>query len=238
MTCGPPTGEEAHELTVVDVAGGGEDDVRAGVRAAMVGAQRPAADGLDHVRPTDHGPPEWMLAEHRLAGEVVDVILRVVLDHRDLLEDDLALAVDVDERRLEHHVGHHVERLLEPHVGDARVDDGRVARGRGVQLAAHRVEQLGDLLRVVARRALEQQVLDEVRDPCPCVRLVSRSRADPEPERDRPDAGQVLADDTLAAGERGQLVGVAHARDRTGGRRPRQVGPGVTHACPRPETSR
>ena len=54
-----------------------------------------------------------MRAEDRLGREIVDEILRVVVDHRDLLEDDLPLGVDVVERRREHHVGHRVERLLE-----------------------------------------------------------------------------------------------------------------------------
>ena len=77
-------------------------------------------------------------------------ILRVVLDHRDLLEHDLALGVDVGERRLEHHVRHHVERDLDVVVGDARVDDRRLARRRSVQLAPHRVEHLRDRDRVEA----------------------------------------------------------------------------------------
>ena len=36
------------------------------------------------------------------------------------------------------------------YVGDARVDDRVLARGRGVQLAAELVEDLGDLERRVA----------------------------------------------------------------------------------------
>ena len=158
-----------------------------------------------------------MRAEHRLGRDVVDEVVRRVLDHRDLLEDDLALGVDVDERRPEDHVGHDVERALEPVVGDARVDDGRLARGRGVQLAAELVEDLGDLLRRVARRALEEQVLDEVRDARARVGLVARARADPEPERDRAHARDALGDDALAGRELGELV-LRHAARIVGGR--------------------
>ena len=92
-----------------------------------------------------------MAAEDRLGDDVVHEILRVVLDHRDLLEHDLALGVELGEDRLEDHVDHHVERLLEPVVGHARVDDGRLARGRRIQLAADPVEELRDLLRGVRR---------------------------------------------------------------------------------------
>jgi hypothetical protein len=150
--------------------------------------------------------------EDRLGREVVDEVLGVVVDHRDLLEHDLALAVDVFEGGCEHHVRHRVERALDMGVGHARVDDGRLARGRGVQLAAHRVEELGDLLRAVPLRALEEQVLDEVRDPGARPRLVARPGADPEPQRDRPHPAQRLAGDALAAGQ-GRDVRLAHRGD-------------------------
>ena len=38
-----------------------------------------------------------MVAEHGLGDQVVDELLRLVLVHRDLLEHDLALGVDLDE---------------------------------------------------------------------------------------------------------------------------------------------
>src|SRR5919202_70111 len=50
-----------------------------------------------------------------------DVIaLRLVLVHRNLLEHDLALRVEVGEARREHHLPHHLERDPEPLVRDAR----------------------------------------------------------------------------------------------------------------------
>ena len=147
-----------------------------------------------------------MRAEDRLGRDVVDEVVRRVLDHRDLLEDDLPLGVDVRERRPEDHVRHHVERALEPVVGDPRVDDGRLARCRRVQLSAELVEDLRDLLRRVARRALEEQVLDEVRDARARDGLVPRAGADPEPERDGANAWDALRDDALARRELGELV--------------------------------
>ena len=118
------------------------------------------------------GRPSACDAEDRLADQVVDELLRRVLVHRDLLEHDLALGVEVVEERREDHVAHHVERGLDVMLRDAAVDDGVLARGGGVQLAAHLVEDLGDLERAVAARALEEQVLDEVRD----AGLARRSR--------------------------------------------------------------
>ena len=151
-------------------------------------ADRAPADRGDHLRAADHRPAERVLVEDGLREQVVDEVLRRVLDHRDLLQHDLALGVDVREGRREDHVRHHVERVLEMAVGDARVDDRVLARRGRVQLPAHLVEDLGDLLRVVRARALEEQVLDEVRDARLRVGLVARAGADPEPERDRADA--------------------------------------------------
>ena len=156
------------------------------------------ADRRDHARAPDDRPAQRVAAEDRLGQEVVDEILRRVLDHRDLLEHDLPLRVEIRERRCEDHVCHHVEGSLEMTVRDACVDDRGLARRRGVQLAAHLVEDLGDLLRRVRARALEEQVLDEVRDAGLRVGLVARARADPEPERDGAHVVEALGDQALA----------------------------------------
>ena len=147
-----------------------------------------------------------MRAEDRLGGEIVDGVLRVVLDHRDLLEDDLTLGVDVHERRRKDHVGHDVEGDVDVVVGDAGVDDRCLTRGGRVQLASHCVEQLGDLDGTVALRPLEQEMLDEVRDTRARRRLVARAGSDPETDRGRADAVDVLGDDPLPARQRRESV--------------------------------
>ena len=48
----------------------------------------------DHRRAADDRPPERVPAEDGLAEHVEDLVLRIVLVHRDLLEHDLALGVD------------------------------------------------------------------------------------------------------------------------------------------------
>ena len=98
-----------------------------------------------------------MVAEDRLGDQVVHELLRRVLVHRDLLEHDLALGVELGERRREHHVAHHVHRRLEVVVGHARVDERVLARRRRVQLAAEAVEDLGDLERAVAAVPLKSR---------------------------------------------------------------------------------
>jgi hypothetical protein len=147
-----------------------------------------------------------MRAERRLRDQVVHELLRLVLVHRDLLQHDLALGIELRERRREDHLPHHVERGLEAVVGHARVDDRVLARRGRVQLAAERVEDLRDLLSAVRRRSLEKEMLDEVRDAGLRLGFVPRARADPEPDRDRAHVREPLRDDALAGVELGQDV--------------------------------
>ena len=80
---------------------------------------------------------------------------------------------------------------------------GRLLAGRGVGRRAEAVEELGDLDRRVALGALEQQVLEEVRDARLRRRLVARAGPHPEPERDRAHRGNLLGDDPDARVELG-----------------------------------
>ena len=198
--------EQLDESRVLDVPRGRDDHVGADVGGGVVLGQRVPVDRCDHVRSPDHRPTKRVAAEDRLGDDVVHEVLRRVLDHRDLLEHDLALGVDLGEGGLEDHVRDHVERGLEPLVGHAGVDDRRLARRGGVQLAAERVEDLGDLLGAVAAGALEEEVLDEVGDASASLGLVAGAGADPEAERDRADARNVLADHPFSPGQRRQLV--------------------------------
>ena len=201
-----PLPEERREPLVLEVAGGRDHDVPGGVRRAVIRGKGTPAHGRDHVGAADHRPPERVPAEDGLRDHVVDEVLRVVLHHRDLLQDDLPLGVDVVEGGVVDHAGHHVEGRLEPVVRDACVDDRRLARGGRVQLAAETVEELRDLLGAVRPGALEEQVLDEVRDPGTGVRLVARARADPEADRDGADAWHALGDHALARRQLRELV--------------------------------
>ena len=100
------------------------------------------------------------------AEKVVDVVVGRVLDLRDLLEDHRALPVDLlrVEIRLEKDVRKDVQgerKVLPQHL---RVVAGVLLAGEGIEHAADRVDLLGDLLGRAAPGALEEQVLQEVRD--------------------------------------------------------------------------
>ena len=127
-------------------------------------------------------PRPELLREH-----LVDEIVRRVLDHLDFFEDDALLRVDLRrrERRTHHHVAQQVDR--ERHVLVEHLDVvARVFLGRErVELAANRVDRLRDDLRRARVGALEQHVLDEVRDAALGIRLVARAAREPHADRHR-----------------------------------------------------
>jgi hypothetical protein len=87
-------------------------------------------------------------------------------------------------------------------------------RSGGVELAAEPVERLRDLLRGVARRTLEEQMLEEVRGAGALLLLVPRACSDPVAERDRANARDPFGDDTLAGVELRYLV-LLHRQHRS-----------------------
>ena len=185
---------ELDDALVVEVAGGADDDVGARVAGPVVGVDVGDRDRGDHLGLPEHAPAQRVLAEDGAGEDVVDAVLGLVLVHRDLLEHDVALGVDVRIGRGEQHFGEQLEDVVGVLVEEAGVQVRGLLAGRRVDRGAEPVEALGDLDRRVARGALEQQVLEEMRDPGLSRGLVPRSRANPEPERHRADRGNLLGD--------------------------------------------
>ena len=96
----------------------------------------------------------------------MDVVVGRVLDLRDLLQDDRALAVDLvlGEARVQEDVGEQVERERQVLAQHLRVVAGVLLAGEGVEHAADGVDLLGDLRRRPPLGPLEEEVLEEVRD--------------------------------------------------------------------------
>src|SRR5918994_1098704 len=98
---------------------------------------------------------------------------------------------------------------------------GLLAGGR-VDRGAKPVEDLGDLYRRMALGALEQEVLEEVRDTGLLRGLVPGAGPDPEPERDGSHPGHGLGDYTDPRAELTEAMLLAHRlRSRSRPRRPR-----------------
>ena len=121
--------------------------------------------------------PSGSVAEHRLAEHVEHLLLRVVLVHRDLLEDHLALGVDVASApggtpcrpsRRTRRRGARRSRGRRPTSSPCRCP--RSAR----RPSPSKIWSISQ--RLVLGGALEQQVLEQVREPGLLVGLVAASR--------------------------------------------------------------
>ncbi len=152
----------------LDRAGDGEHHVRGAVEAAEVRAhvaRREATHVLE--RPGDR-KPERVLAPDLLARLVVDVHVApaVVEVFENLLDDDLALEIDVLELRRAEQIAEDLHPALKLPRVQRDLIERVVAPGLGVEGAAQLLDrQVQRERRRVARRPPEQHVLQKVRDP-------------------------------------------------------------------------
>ena len=201
---------------VVDVAGGRDHHVRragsAAGRSATIWSRVSAA--IDSSVPAI-GRPSGESPQACVGEQVVHDVVGVVVVHRDLVEDHVALGLDVlgGEQRAGDHVAEHVDGQRQVLVEDPRVEAGVLLGGEGVELAADRVEGDRDVQRRALRGALEQQVLEEVRAAVQRGRLVARADADPDADAGGADAGHLLGD-RPAARRAGRYAGPARSPAR------------------------
>ena len=167
------------------------------------------------LRRAEDGPAERMLRPELLREHLVDEIVGRVLDHLDLFEDDALLASSMsagaNAGRMSMSLSRSIasRQVLVEHLDVvARVLLG----GERVELAADRVDRLRDHLRRPRRRALEEHVLDEVRDAAFGVGLVPRSARQPHADRHRPHVRHRFGHEPQA---RRQRFGNYHASQRS-----------------------
>ncbi len=112
---GEVLGHGLDHRVVLDVARGRHHDVGRPVPLGEEAGDVVAPHGLDGVDRAGHLAPERVVGEQRLVAEGVHALLGLVLLEGDLLEDDLALGVDVGlaQRGCGEHVAEHAEREVE-----------------------------------------------------------------------------------------------------------------------------
>ena len=99
------------------------------------------------------------------------------------------------ERRVADNVGEDVDGEREMLVEDLDVIARVFLGGERVELAADRVDRLGDVLGRPRAGAFEQHVLDEVRDAAALGRFVARPARQPHSNTDRADLRHPLRED-------------------------------------------
>jgi hypothetical protein len=134
---------------VLEIADRDHDEVRGDVGLGKIFLQRGAVERVDALRRAENRPAERMIAPEILREDFVDEIVRRVLDHLDLFEDYLLLALDVvlSEQRIANQIGEDLDRQRQVLVQDLEVVAGVLLRREGVDLAADRIHLLGDRFR-------------------------------------------------------------------------------------------
>ena len=151
-----------------NVAGDDDDEVVGRVAFAIVGEKLVAGDRRKHVAMADHRLAQRMSLEHRARKGIPMATVVIVVAHRDLAQDDVAFAGHLVGRQsaAQHHVGEQIDRDVHVRRGKIDVVDGAVVSGVGVDLPAMRLHGGGNLAAGAALGALEQQVLQIVRQTC------------------------------------------------------------------------
>ena len=182
---------------MLDVAGGRDDAVARVVSAQVAGQQVVGIDGRDGLGGAQDRVAVGMRGPECAGVQLEDQIVRRVLHAADLLEDHVPLEVEValPEQRAAHQVGQHIDRDRQVGVEDVGLEGGVIAGREGVEGPAAGLELEGDLIWRAPLGALEDHVLEKVRNPHPLRRLVHARGADPDPERRGADAGQRLGED-------------------------------------------
>ena len=128
----------------------------------------------------------------------MDEIVGRVLDHLDLFEDDFLLTLDVHlvKRRAQHDIRQDVDGQWKMFVEHFDVVARVLLRRKRVELPANRIDGLRDVLGGARRRALEQHVLDEVRDAAFFVGLVAGAALQPHTQADGPHVAHLFSDET------------------------------------------
>ena len=188
-----------HQLAdaiVFEIADGGHDQVRRGVRVAKIIAEEVDVERFDRFTRAENRPPQRVVFPEALREELVDEVVGRVLDHLDLFDDDFLLALDVlgAERRVADDIGEDVDRERQMLVEDFDVVARVLLGGERVELPADGVNRLGNILGRAAGGALEQHVLDEMRDAPALSRLVAGAPGEPYADADRADLRHLLGE--------------------------------------------
>ena len=138
-----------------------------------------------------------MPAPEILREQFVNQVFGIVLVHLDFFEDHLLFLGDVRvvKSRAQHQVGKDIEGDRQVLVEHFRVEAGHFLGRKRVEHPAHRVHRLRDFFRRAPLGALEDHVLDEVRDAVALRRFAARSRAQPDAHRNRTHVRHFFRDD-------------------------------------------
>ena len=179
--------DRAEHRVLVHVAGDGDDELPGDVPRPVVPVDVVQPDRADRLLGAEDRRAERVALPEGAHEVLVGQVLRIVVGLADLLEDHAPFDLDVRriERRRQDDVAEQIERLVEPRVERAAVEPGVLARRERIHVAAETVDLARDRGVRSPARPLEEQMLEEVREPLARARLGRGACAHEEAERKR-----------------------------------------------------
>src|SRR5689334_8376128 len=201
---------------MIDRAGGGDDHGGRAIMAGEIRAQPLAVERTHGGAGAEDRAADRLVREGRRLQIFEHQIVGSVLDRADLLDDDVLLARHLVgiECGFGEDVGQHIERERHVRLHGAGVIGGHLDAGRSVELAADRLDLLGDLPGRAPLGALECHVLEEMRNAVLLGLLVATAAADPHAERRGFEMRHRVGDDDKAGRKAGDLDTHAAAPSR------------------------
>ena len=172
---------EIADAVVLDVADGGHDQIGRGVGLGEISAQPLLRQGLDGVLGSENGSAERMARPEVLREQLMDEVVRSVLDHLDLFKDHLLFPADIltAERRVHDDVGEDFDGKRQMLVQNLEVVARVLLGGKRVHLSANGINRLRDVFGAPGRCPLEQHVLDEMSDAALLLCFVAGTASEP-----------------------------------------------------------
>lgn len=194
-----PLGHVA-ELRPIELACNRQHGVIRPIMLLFERKQRFTADGCNLVVRAENRTSQRMLPEIGFRQQIVDQILRRILAHRDLFQNNAALFFKFRfiHTRVEQHVAKQIHRARQVLGNHLRIVAGAFLRRERVHLTAQRVHFHGNLLRRAVFGALKKNVLYKVRQTVFLRTFIHRSRADPQTDADGRIILNGLGDDPQA----------------------------------------
>jgi hypothetical protein len=198
-----PLGGRRHRR-MVDRAGGDQDRVGRAVVAREVAAHVVVGEATHVVGRPDDALGQRVILEQEAARDVgaVDLGAALVVVLGQLLEDELALQLEVGEQRPREQLAEELDAALQRAGHQRDLEQRVVAAGLGVERAAQRLEGEVDVVRRrVALGAAEQHVLHEVAEPVVLRALEPRAYLHVQDQTCGVEVRQLDGDHAQAIGE-------------------------------------
>ncbi len=175
----------AHEIFVLQPAGGDNDHAVCRVLAFEKAPKLIRGKGLDRLGGSEHRTAKRLVAERRLGETVEDDVVWNVVRGADFLENHMLLAFQLV--RVELGIGQNVgkEFYRQRHVcaENACIECGCLDAGRSVDLTADILDIGRNLTGTAFGRSLERHVLQKMRNTVLILILIARSGFNPDAQR-------------------------------------------------------